>query len=250
MNRLRAAARLLHAVAHALHGVAIVLTRFRALDLERRHELIRWWARKMLAVMGIALHVDERVPIAAGTLLVANHISWLDIMAVHAVCPQARFVSKADVRHWPIVSRLVDAANTLYLERERKRDALRVVHLMAGALREGEVVAAFPEGTTSDGRSLLPFHANLLQAAISTAAPIQPVALRYSDASGAVSRAVEYVGDTTLMASVWRIARGQGVVARVTLLPPRASADAERRAFAQLLRADIAAGLGLATPEG
>ena len=82
-------------------------------------------------------------------------------------CP-ARFVSKADVRHWPVLGRLVDAAGTLYIERERKRDAMRVVHQMAEALRAGDTLAVFPEGTTTDGHSLLPFHANLLQAAIAT----------------------------------------------------------------------------------
>ena len=91
----------------------------------------------------------------------------------------ARFVSKADVRHWPLLGWLVACGGTLFIERERKRDALRVVHQMAEALQAGETVAVFPEGTTSDGHGLLPFHANLLQAAIATETPVQPVALRY-----------------------------------------------------------------------
>jgi 1-acyl-sn-glycerol-3-phosphate acyltransferase len=176
-------------------------------------------------------------------LLVANHISWLDIMALHAVCPHARFVSKADVKSWPLMRHLVDAADTLYLERERKRDALRVVHAMAAALQAGDTVAIFPEGTTSNGQALLPFHANLLQAAIATQTPVQPVAIRFSDATHAVSRAVEYVGATTLAQSLWRVACGDGVVVRVALLPPRATAQAERRALAEQLRGDIAAAL-------
>jgi len=147
------------------------------------------------------------------------------------------------VKSWPVLWRLVDAAGTLYLERERKRDALRVVHTMARALQAGEVVAVFPEGTTSDGQALLPFHANLLQAAISTDTPVQPVALRFSDATHPVSRAVEFVGDTTLLQSLWRVARGDGVTVRVALLAPRASAQAERRALADALRADIEAHL-------
>src|ERR1019366_8961464 len=134
--------------------------------------------------------------------------------------------SKADVKSWPLISRLVDAAGTLYLERERKRDALRVIHVMADALRAGQTVAVFPEGTTSTGHGLLPFHANLLQAAISTSTPVQPVALRFSDATHAVSEALESVGATTLLQSLWRSACGQGVVARLVLLPPRASAGA------------------------
>ena len=80
-------------------------------------------------------------------------------MAVHAVCPEARFVSKADVQRWPLVGRLVDAGATLYIQRERRRDAMRVVHQMAAALKAGDTVAIFPEGTTADGRTLLPFHA-------------------------------------------------------------------------------------------
>ena len=235
----RAAGRLLLCVAHGLHGLAIVLLRFPSLDAPARQANVQWWSTKMLRVMGIALQV-EGVPATGGTLLVANHISWLDIMAVHAVCPQARFVSKADVKAWPLLSRLVDAAGTLYLERERKRDALRVVHTMAQALKDGDMVAVFPEGTTSDGRALLPFHANLLQAAIATCTPVQPVALRFSDSSRAVSRAVEFIGDTTLVQSLWRVACGDGVTACVALLTPRASAHADRRELAATLRADIA----------
>ena len=239
----RAAWRLLRSVVHGVHGLAIVLLRFRSIDAAQREAYIQWWATKMLRTMGIALRV-EGTPHAGGTLMVLNHVSWLDIMAVHAVCPRARFVSKADVRQWPLVSRLVDAAGTLYLERERKRDALRVVHVMASALTAGEMVAVFPEGTTSDGRALLPFHANLLQAAIATSAPVQPVALRFSDRHDAVmSRAIEFVGETTLLQSLWRVAGGDEVIARVQLLPAVATVGAERRALSEALRARIGVAL-------
>ena len=242
----RAAWRLLRSVVHGVHGVAIVLLRFRSIDAAQREAYIQWWATKMLRTMGIELRV-EGTPQAGGTLMVLNHVSWLDIMAVHAVCPRARFVSKADVKQWPLVSRLVDAAGTLYLERERKRDALRVVHVMASALTAGEMVAVFPEGTTSDGRALLPFHANLLQAAIATSAPVQPVALRFSDRYDAVmSRAIEFVGETTLLQSLWRVAGGDDVVVRVQLLPTIATVGAERRALSESLRARI--GLALDQP--
>ena len=244
MRRLRALARLGHAVGHGLHGLAIVLFRFPSLDVGARRERIRWWAKKMLAVLGIAFE-REGEPVRHAALVVVNHVSWLDIMAVHAVVPEARFVSKADVKAWPLVSRLVEAGGTLYLERERKRDALRVVHAIAAALAGGEVVAIFPEGTTSTGHGLLPFHANLLQAAIATATPVQPVALRFSEAANAVSEAVEFVGATSLMRSLWQTSCGEGVRARLTFLPPRASAGADRRELAALLRADIGAALGI-----
>jgi 1-acyl-sn-glycerol-3-phosphate acyltransferase len=240
---LRAAWRLLRCVLHIGYGLAIVLLRFGALDAAARQVHVGRWSARMLAVMGIAVRVDG-VLAPGGVLLVANHVSWLDITALHAVVPQARFVSKADIQSWPLLSRLADAAGTLYLQRERKRDALRVVHLLAQALADGQTVAVFPEGTTSDGRALLPFHANLLQAAIATQAPVQPIALRFSDAQGPISGAVEFVGATTLVESLWRVACGEAVVAHIALLPAHASAGADRRALAQALRNDIAARLG------
>lgn len=241
-RRLRAAWRLLRCLLHGLHGAAIVVTRFRPLPPAEQHRLVQWWAAKLLRLIGIELRVRGR-PQAGASLLVLNHVSWLDIMVVHAALPQARFVSKADVKAWPLAGRLADAAGTLYLERERKRDALRVVHLMADALRAGGSVAIFPEGTTSTGHGLLPFHANLLQAAIATATPVQPAALRFADSMHAVSPALEFVGDTTLAQSVWRSACGDGVVAHLHLLPPQASAHAQRRELAGRLRTDIASAL-------
>jgi len=243
-RRLRAVWRLLRAVGHGLHGLVIVLFAFPRLDAAARHERIRWWSIKMLRVLGIALSSEGAA--ASGPCLIAvNHVSWLDIMAVHGVVAEARFVSKADVKAWPLVSRLVDSAGTLYLEREKKRDALRVVHAVAAALRAGQVVAVFPEGTTTTGHGLLPFHANLLQAAIATATPVQPVALRFSDSTHAVSEAVEFVGATSLLKSLWTSACGDGVSVRLVFLPPRATAGVDRRELAAELRRDIAAALGI-----
>jgi 1-acyl-sn-glycerol-3-phosphate acyltransferase len=240
MTVLRGGWRLARAVLHGLHGIAVVLWRFPSLDARGRHARIAWWAAKMLRLLGLRL--DVRGTFRAGAkLIVANHVSWLDIMAIHAVCPQARFVSKADVKHWPLVNRLVDSAGTLYLEREKRRDALRVVHQMAEALAAGQTVAVFPEGTTGDGRALLPFHANLLQAAIATSTPLQPVVLRYSDADHAVSPAAEFLGETTLAQSLWRLACGRGMAVHVTVLTAMATAHADRRALAEHVRQSLAA---------
>lgn len=181
-------------------------------------------------------------------MLAINHVSWLDIMVVHAVLPQARFVSKADVRGWPLIAKMVDAAGTLYVQRENKRDAMRVVHEAAEALQAGDTVAVFPESTTSTGHGVLPFHANLLQAAIAAGRPVQPVALRYSDATHAVSAAMEFIGDTTLLQSLWGAASGEGVVARLQFLPARSTTGVDRRRLAAALRADIAAALPAVQP--
>lgn len=238
-RHLRAVWRLLRVLLHVLHGVAIVLLRF-PLPEAQRHARVQWWAAKMLRVAGARLQAAG-APAAGGVLLVGNHVSWLDIVAIHALAPRARFVSKADVRQWPLLNRLVDAAGTLYLERERRRDALRVVHRMSEALAAGDMVAVFPEGTTGEGRPPLPFHANLLQAALSAGAAVQPVALRFSDAGGAFSRAVVYVGDTTLVQSLWRVACAEELCAHVEFLDPLPVAGLERRVLADTVREQIAA---------
>ena len=241
MRPLLAVWRLLRAVSHVLHGMA-VMTRFPSLDAAGRQQRIQWWSAKLLRTMGLALRTSGTLRPGA-TLIVANHVSWLDIAAIHAVAPQARFVSKADVLHWPLIGWLVKGAGTIFIERERKRDALRVVHQMAESLTDGDTVAVFPEGTTTDGRELLPFHANLLHAAVTTGTPVQPVALRYADATHAISPAAEYIGDTSLAQSLWRIASARGLVVHVDLLPAQDSRHADRRALAQLLREQIEAAL-------
>ncbi len=230
---LRAAWRLSRAVLHGLRGLFIVLFLFGRLDRGARHRHIQRWSAVMFARLGMRMQVQGALEPGA-KLIVANHVSWLDILAVHAVCPEARFVSKADVRQWPLIRHLVDAADTLYIERERRRDAMRVVHQTAEALQQGDTVAVFPEGTTGPGPELLPLHANLLQAAISAQAAVQPVVLRYADAHRPFSPAAAY--ETTLTQSLWSLAGAERLTIHITILPALASADAGRRALAERLR--------------
>ena len=242
MRPLVASWRLLRACLHVLHGMW-VMRRFPKLDATGRHDCIRWWAQGLLRAVGMTVEVSGPAPRPGATLVVANHVSWLDIAAIHAAAPHARFVSKADVLAWPLLGWLIRGAGTLFIERERKRDAVRVVHAMAQALTAGDTVAVFPEGTTGEGPELLPFHANLLQAAIATGTPIQPIVLRFADAEQACSPAVAYVGETTLLQSIWRVVSARGLVAHVRILPPLATPHAERRALAAHLRELMAAEL-------
>ncbi|MFD0668807.1 lysophospholipid acyltransferase family protein [Ramlibacter sp. MAHUQ-53] len=231
--------RLARALAHALAGLATITFRFPRLDAAQRQAEVQRWARGMLAVLGIGLEVHGR-PVASGpALLVSNHISWLDILVLHAG-RYCRFVSKADVHHWPLIGRLATGAGTLYIERASRRDAMRVVHHMAKALEAGDVLAVFPEGTTSDGRELLPFHANLLQAALHADAPVQPVALRFIDAATREpSFSPCYIGDDTLVGSLWRTLTGPRILAVVRFGEPQAGAGRDRRAWAADLRGAV-----------
>jgi 1-acyl-sn-glycerol-3-phosphate acyltransferase len=240
MRSLRAAWRLLLALAHALGGLATILLRFPSLGELEREARVQAWSVRMLALLNVRLEVRGAPPERGPVLLVANHISWLDILVMHAA-RYCRFVSKADIKRWPLIGALATGGGTIYIERESRRDALRVVHAMAAGLQRGEVVAVFPEGTTGDGIDLLPFHANLIQAAIAARAPAQPVALSFLDArTGARSDSPSYVGDETLLGSVWRTVSGPPLVAVVHYGEPQPALGRARREWAAQLRSAVA----------
>ena len=233
--------RLLRGTAHVLRGLLTIRRKFARLTPDQCALLVREWSRQMLAIIGVTLVVRGTPPAGGPVLLVANHISWLDILVMDAAHP-ARFVSKSDIKHWPVLGALITGAGTLYIERASRRDALRVVHQMAAALTAGDTLAVFPEGTTHDGRTLLPFHANLIQAAISAHAPALPVALQYLDgASGAVSDAPLFVGETTLLESVWRTLRADGMQACVHFGEPQMAGGRDRRTWAADLQQAVGA---------
>ncbi|MBE7941762.1 MULTISPECIES: lysophospholipid acyltransferase family protein [Ramlibacter] len=240
MKGLRAIACFLRGLGHVLAGLWTLRVRFPGFSPAQREQAVQDWAAAMLRILGITLELRGTPPAAGPVLLVANHISWLDILVLHAA-RHCRFVSKSDVRHWPLVGALATGAGTLYIERESRRDALRVVHHMAESLRDGDILAVFPEGTTSDGISLLPFHANLLQAAITAQAPVQPVALSFLDA-GTRGRSLApcYIGDDTLLASIWRTLTAPPIVAVVAFGEPEPAQGRERRGWAASLRDTVA----------
>lgn len=241
MQALSASLRLLRAIAHIASGWWIIRTRFSRLSPAEREQQVQQWAERMLNLMGISLTVLGTAPAHGPLLLVCNHLSWLDIVTIHAA-RHVRFVSKSVVRHWPVIGTLSTGAGSLYIERERRRDAVRVVHHMTEALRNGDVIAVFPEGTTSDGHGLLPFHANLLQAAISSGAPVQPAALRFADAeTGETSYAPRYIDDDNLLVSVWNTLKAPPLLAIVRFGEPQASMGRDRRAWAKGLHADVQA---------
>lgn len=235
----RIAWRLWRALTHILAGFLSILFRFPRLSQEQKQIRVQVWSREMLARLGIRLEIVGNPAIQGPLLLVANHISWLDITALHAA-RYCRFVSKADVKAWPVIGVLASGIGTLFIQRESRRDAMRVVHHMALSLREGDVVAIFPEGTTSDGVHMLPFHANLLQAAIDAQAPVQPVALQFVDRhTGERSLAPCYIGDDTLWVSFWRTLTAPGIVVHVAFGEPQEAQGRDRRAWAGDLRASI-----------
>jgi len=242
MNRALACWKLARAVQHAIGGWWTIRFTFPRLSQAERNATVERWAERMLLLLGIRLVVQGTPPAQGPVLLVSNHVSWLDILAFHAA-RHVRFVAKSGVRHWPLIGTLATGGGTLYIERERKRDALRVVHEVAAALKSHDAVAVFPEGTTGSGHAVLPFHANLLQAAITTATTIQPIVLRYSEPGMPVSVAAQYIDDTTLVESVMKVCRARGVVVDVRFLAPEPAGELDRRALAERLHERVAAEL-------
>jgi len=232
--------KLLRVLGSVFSGFLTIVFVFPRLSQEKREYRVQAWAIKMLSCLAIKLVVKGKPPVSGPVLLAANHISWLDILVMHAA-RHCRFVSKSDVKHWPLIGTLATGAGTLYIERESRRDAMRVVHHMAESLRSGDVLAVFPEGTTSNGVDLLPFHANLIQAAISAGSPVQPVALSFVDrTTGQTSLAPCYIDDDTLVGSIWRTLRTPNLVAVVTFGETQLAEGRDRRAWAAELRNAIA----------
>ena len=189
--------------------------------------------------MGIELRGSgERI--SPGTLLVANHVSWIDIFVINALSPAA-FISKAEVRKWPAIGWLAATNETVFLQRGSRGHARIVGGEITGSLQAGTTVALFPEGTTTDGSHVLHFHAALLQPALDAARPIQPLAIRYRDAGGQYTRAAAYYGEMSLLECISNIIREPKIVADVVVMEAEVySAEADRRPIANALQARIA----------
>lgn len=232
--------RLVRVGLHLINGLWLCWRVFPRLPEPQRHLRIQVWAVDVLRALGLTLQVKGQPALQGPVLLVANHISWADIAILHA-SRHCRFISKEAISRWPVIGTMADAAGTLYITRESRRDALRVVHKMVECLRAGDVLAVFPEGTTGDGHVLLPFHANLLQAAITANAPIQPVALRFVDGTtNTTSFAPCYKGQDTLLQSLWRTLCTKDLVAVVEFGTPEYAQGRDRRAWAEDLHQRIA----------
>lgn len=218
---------------HLLVGALTILLVFPRLDRQARGQHVTRWAAGFLKAMDIRLEVVGVPPHErGGVLLAANHVSWLDIHLLHSLLP-ARFISKAEVRNWPLFGWLAEAAGTVFLVREKKSDAMRVNQLMAEHLRDGDCLALFPEGTTSDGLDLLPFYPSLFQPAVEAAAEIWPVRIRYLSADGGHCPDAAYFAGMSLGESVLKVLRCRGLRAEVNFLSPVPSQGLSRRDLAR-----------------
>lgn len=241
---LRAWLRLLRLAWHLLAGVATVALLFPRLNAWEQGRRVMRWSAEMLRLMGIGLVVRGRAPhlCGNGVLIVANHISWLDIHLLHSILP-CRFIAKADIARWPLFGWLAAQTGTLFLARE-KRSAIRKMNAtMASLLAEGECLTLFPEGTTTAGDQVLPFRSALLEPVIQMNANLCPVLIRYLDSEGQRTKIPAYYGEMTLMESLWRIACAEPFTAEVEFFPAIAAGSCDRRSLVAVAERQIRSGL-------
>ncbi len=219
-------------------GAAVI---YRFSDTSRRLQLRQRWSRQVLAILGIRLDMAATSP-SRGRLIVANHISWLDIFAINALRPAA-FIAKAEIRRWPFFGWLAVRNDTVFLQRGSRQHA-RIVNEEINALLNADLdVAVFPEGRTSDGTRVLDFHAALLQPAIESGRPILPLAISYHDESGQRSHAPTFA-DVSLPHCFFAILACRSLTARLSTLPEIHTAGQSRREISRAAHNAIATRLG------
>ena len=168
---------------------------------ERRRALMGWWSGKLLRILNVHAHVRGEGPAAGAVMIAANHVSWLDIFLISSVRP-TRFIAKGEVRDWPIVGWIADKAGTLFVRRGQWRDTARINAKVHEALVEGDCLGLFPEGFTTEGDTLLCFHAALFAPAVANRALVRPTAIRYTKPDGALCREASFIGERSFMESL------------------------------------------------
>ncbi len=241
--------RLARLALHLAQGLAIAWLRYPGLAEPERHAHKRRWSRKLLSILSLSVReVNAPKTLSERCMLALNHISWLDIFVIDARFP-ATFIAKSEIRDWPVVGWLCTRVGTLYIERGKRSAARHARDAVTRELQRGALMAVCPEGTTTFGRSLERFHAALFQPAIDAAATVQPVALRYVDSAGRHTDAAGYVGETSLLASVWTIVSTRHMVAELYFLAPISAKGQTRRALAEKTEAAIAGALKVPAPQ-
>ncbi len=230
--RVRMGWRIARLATHLAGGCSRVALLYPLVSERTQRKMRARWSRQLLAVLGVELQARGPLP-RPGQLLVSNHISWVDVFVINAISPLS-FVCKDDVRGWPVIGWLVARNHTVFIRRASRSSAAEVRDRLVASLSCGRSVMVFPEGTTSDGRNVLPFRAALFQAAIDAGRSVKPVRLRYTDHRGEHSDAAPYIDDTSFWQSICMLARAPRTVARVELLPAVPTHGLTRQTLAEV----------------
>lgn len=207
----------------------------------RRQQLTRWWMRGLLRVLPVRVRCHGQ-PAAGTRLLVSNHVSWVDIVVIGAYAP-VYFLSKAEVRHWPVIGWLAAAAGTLFIRRgQASGSALQ--EQLTGALQQGQSLVIFAEGTTTAGDQVRTFHGRLLSCAIASATPIQPVALAYRR-NGSPDTLVPFIDDDEFSAHLLRLLGSPPISVELHFLDDLQPDSGTRNQLSRTAQSAVTQALGL-----
>lgn len=190
-------------IAHVGLGLMICLFIYGCLGQVKRLAIERWFAKRLLRILKIELKVvgavkPKWVQNEKAFLFVSNHISWLDVFAFNAIGP-VRFIAKSEIAKWPLIGGLARRTGTLFIERGSRHAVKYVVNEAAKRLESGEPLVVFPEGTTTKGDYVLPFHSNLLHSAVLANTHVVPVNIQYLDQNNQKTSLPAYVGEQSLL---------------------------------------------------
>lgn len=228
---------------HLLRGLATVAFIFPWVAAASHDRFSQKWATGLLSILRIKVDLLPGAAPEHRALIVANHVSWLDIFVINSLQP-CRFVAKADIRKWPVLGWLCAQGGTIFIARGKQREVRRVYAGLVSSMEAGQRIAFFPEGTTVAQGALLPFHPNLFEAAIEADVPVQPYAIRYVDEHGNLHAAADFIGDMSFVDSMLLIMKARKMTAQLIVLPTIDTAGTHRRELAQAARAAIADTLG------
>ena len=250
-RELRRVARLVRIVLHLLRGVLIAHallgwgSRCSVGAARWRAAVARHWSEGLCRILNLRIRVRGDIG-SEPTLFVANHVSWLDIPCLNATLA-ADFVAKDEVARWPLIGAMARRAGTMFLRRGDRFATEAVRDQMTWLLKRGRSVVLFPEGTTTDGRTVRRFHSRLYQAALRTHAQVQAVAVSYPHPAG-VHPAAPFIGDDNLPRHLWALLAEPGIDVTLTFCPALTVAGGPRRIVAEYTRAQIVGALGLEAP--
>jgi 1-acyl-sn-glycerol-3-phosphate acyltransferase len=227
-------------------GLAVLLFRFPTIDAAAKQAWIKRWSIWVAKMLGLKIQMHGVIAPAApmsSALIVANHSSWLDIVVINSIRPAA-FIAKAEIERWPVVGLLVARSGTLFIERGKRHAVHKVLQDAIHRLQQNSCVAVFPEGTTNNGKGLLPFHGNMMEAAIRANVPVQPLAIAYRDSKGMLSQSVEFVGETTFVGSLLKVLGDSDLNVQATALPELVTTARTRHELASVAQIAIGEALG------
>lgn len=235
---------------HAAAAAFLLRVIYPRVGFEGRRTILRWWSTKLLRILNATTRVEGAVPAAheRGTMIAANHVSWLDIFLISSVRP-TRFIAKGEIRDWPIAGWIADRAGTLFIRRDQWRETTRINEKVHAALAQGDCVGLFPEGFTTEGDTLLKFHSALLEPAVANSAHVHPAAIRYEHPDGTLAREISFMGDRTLFESISLIIGQRAFTASIAFAAPIETPGATRREVTRGAEDRIASLLGL-SPAG